>query len=91
MGPKKQGVVLDKHLTKIEEIVKNIHDGGQADLKFLRIGTESRGKNQVKSQTQATLGRKKLGAQVDKTSKPRLIVFICSGISYSELRALSQF
>lgn len=89
MGPKKAGGVLDRHQTKIEEIVKKMQEGGQAELKFLRIGTESRGKNPVKAM--ATLGRKKIGSPVDKAAKPRLIVFVCSGISYAEMRALSQF
>jgi hypothetical protein len=55
------------------------------------VGTEGRGKVPLKSAVTSTLGRKKLGATMEKVTKPRLIVFFCTGISYSEIRALSQY
>lgn len=41
--------------------------------------------------TLPSLGRRKIGAVTDKVSKPRLIVFFCTSISYSEIRALSEY
>lgn len=93
MGPRKSGkeeLILDRHQPKIEETVKKIVDGGQADLKYLRIGTEVRGKAQ-KTSTLGTLGRRKIGTTADKVVKPRLIVFFCTAISYSEIRAISAY
>jgi hypothetical protein len=43
--------------------VKKIMDGGQADLKYLRVGTEGKGKVQ-KTGNLAPLGRRKIGATV---------------------------
>ena len=70
--------------------MRKITEGGQSDLKYLRVGTEVRGKAPQKA-TLPTLGRRKIGATIDKVLKPRLIIFFCTSISYSEMRALSAF
>lgn len=54
------------------------------------MGTEVRGKSAQKA-TLATLGRRKIGTATDKVVKPRLIVFFCTAISYSEIRALAAY
>ena len=72
--------------------MKKISEGGQADLKYLRVGTEVRGKSSAAQKSNLdTLGRRKIGAATDKVSKPRLIVFFCTAISYSEIRALAAY
>lgn len=83
-------IILDRHQPKIQETVRKISEGGQADLKYLRVGTQARGKSAQKSAL-TTLGRRKIGVTNDKVAKPRLIVFFCSAISYSEIRALSAY
>jgi hypothetical protein len=55
------------------------------------VGTEGRGKVPIKSPAASQLGRRKIGATLEKVAKPRLIVFFCTAISYSEMRVLSQF
>ena len=60
-------------------------------MKYLRVGTEGRSyKNQVKGVQ--SMGRAKLGGnRKERTSKPRLIVFMCSAMGYNEMRSLAQF
>jgi hypothetical protein len=54
---------LDRYSTKIEEIVKDISEGGQANLKFFRIGRGSASSKPAKSTGMANLGRKKIGIE----------------------------
>lgn len=69
-------------MPKIEEIVREIANGGQADLKFLRVGSDSKmGKTAVKNAN--NLGRKKIAIEEDKKDKPRLIVFVNSALGYN--------
>lgn len=54
---------MDRYSTKIEEIVKDISEGGQANLKFFRIGRGSASSKPAKSTGMANLGRKKIGIE----------------------------
>lgn len=58
----KGNLILDRHYPKIEEIVREISDGGQANLKFFRVGRGSAPSKPIKSTgIGGVLGRKKIG------------------------------
>lgn len=63
LNPKKtkNNLILDRYATKVEEIVKDISEGGQANLKFFRIGRGNVNSKPVKSTALGNLGRKKIG------------------------------
>ena len=86
---KEESLILDRHRTKLEETVKAILGGGQADLKYLRVGTDARNyKNQMKSVN--NFGRAKLGSKKEKV-KNKLIIFVGSAMGYNEIRSVAQF
>jgi hypothetical protein len=65
LNPKKtkNNLILDRYATKIEEIVKDISEGGQANLKFFRIGRGNVNSKPVKNTGLGNLGRKKIGIE----------------------------
>ncbi len=65
LNPKKtkNNLILDRYATKVEEIVKEISEGGQANLKFFRIGRGNVNSKPVKSTGLGNLGRKKIGIE----------------------------
>jgi hypothetical protein len=65
LNPKKtkNNLILDRCVTKVEEIVKDISEGGQANLKFFRIGRGNVNSKPVKNAGLGNLGRKKIGIE----------------------------
>jgi hypothetical protein len=85
LNPKKEhrgNEILDKHQTKIEEIVRDISNQNHGDLKLLRVGAVDKYSKSA-TKNAPSLGLKKIRVENDKKDRPRLIVFFNSAIGYN--------